>query len=501
MLLVFPPIAKACEPPAGIARLAGVLRFHDFPCTLLDANIEAQLFLLDHPVVSTDTWSRRAVKNLSANLSALQSQAIYNNISRYQRAVADVNRILEINGKPFGLSLSLENYQDNALSPQKSKDLLAAAETHDRNIFYPYFSQRLSGLIFAQHPASIGFSLNYLSQAITTFAMIGFVRKHYPEITIILGGGLVTSWLRNPAWENHFAGLVDHLVAGPGEEQLLAILGKKGKSISCMPDYSDLPQGDYLAPGFILPYAASSGCYWSKCSFCPEKAEDNPYLPLAPDQVMADIQALVKQTGPILLHMLDNAISPKLLQAFIDQPPRVDWYGFARVSARLADLEFCRGLRKSGCVMLKLGLESGDGQVLEAMNKGIDPGLVSKALVALKEAGIATYVYLLFGTPQESIAQARNTLEFIVQHKEAVNFFNLAIFNMPVCGPDADDLELRDFYEGDLALYRDFVHPRGWNRKEVRKFLDQEFRRHPDIAAILRRDPPHFTSNHAPFFI
>jgi hypothetical protein len=57
------------------------------------------------------------------------------------------------------------------------------------------------------------------------------------------------------------------------------------------------------------------------------------------------------------------------------------------------------------------------------------------------------------------------------------------------------------FYDGDLSLYRNFEHPGGWHRHRVRRFLDAEFKRHEAIAPILRRDPPIFTSNHAPFFI
>jgi hypothetical protein len=34
----------------------------------------------------------------------------------------------------------------------------------------------------------------------------------------------------------------------------------------------------------------------------------------------------------------------------------------------------------------------------------------------------------------------------------------------------------------------------------VRRFVTGEFSRHPAVAAILRRDPPLFTSNHAPLF-
>ena len=150
--------------------------------------------------------------------------------------------------------------------------------------------------------------------------------------------------------------------------------------------------------------------------------------------------------------------------------------------------------------MHKLGLESGDQRVLEAMQKGIDLGEVSLALKTLKQAGIATYVYLLFGTPPESLEEARATRDFVARHHDEIGFLNVAIFNLPVYGPDTVNLETKMFYEGDLSLYVDFEHPKGWNRKQVRQFLDKEFKRHPAIAPILRRDPPVFTSNHAPFF-
>jgi hypothetical protein len=72
---------------------------------------------------------------------------------------------------------------------------------------------------------------------------------------------------------------------------------------------------------------------------------------------------------------------------------------------------------------------------------------------------------------------------------------------MPIFEPEATQMQTKSFYEGDLSLYTDFDHPKGWNRPLIRQFLDKEFKRHPAIASILRRDPPIFTSNHAPFFV
>ena len=294
--------------------------------------------------------------------------------------------------------------------------------------------------------------------------------------------------------------MIDDLIAGPGEGPLLLSRGIEPTESHYRPNYTAFIDNRYLSPGFILPYNASSGCYWNRCSFCPESAEGNPFRSIPHHQVITDLEALIQRTQPVLIHLLDNAVSPSLLKRLGENPIPVPWYGFARLNQELTDPDFCRSLKRSGCVMLKLGLESGDQSVLDRMGKGIDLDKASVALQNLKNAGIATYVYLLFGTPTEDLNRARHTLDFIIRHSQAIGFLNLAIFNLPIGSSDSEQMETEDFYEGDLALYRQFKHPLGWDRNKVRQFLDREFKRHPAIAGILRRDPPFFTSNHAPFF-
>ena len=380
----------------------------------------------------------------------------------------------------------------------QSDHLLRAAQKYRNNLFYPFFKENISPTIVQEQPDFIGISIAYLSQAISAFALIGFIRAEFPGLKIILGGGLITSWLRSPLWENPFDGLVDDCIAGPGEQSLLDMIsGEKKVGKTAPPEYDCT---DYLAPGFILPYAASSGCYWNKCLFCPETAEESPYLPLPPEQVLADLQILRTRHRPLLIHFLDNAVSPALMKALVKNPSGVPWYGFARVSSLLADEQFCRSLRRSGCVMLKLGIESGDQQVLDQMNKGIELDMVAQVLRALKSAGILTYVYLLFGTPSEDEAGAERTLEFTARHHDEIGFLNLAVFNLPLAGPEASGLAVNEFYRGDLSLYTDFSHPKGWSRRKIRTFLSKKFKRHPAIAPIIQCDPPFFTSNHAPLF-
>ncbi|MEF9426478.1 MAG: radical SAM protein [Candidatus Mariimomonas ferrooxydans] len=505
MILIHPPVAKPCEPPAGVAKLSGALAGHGIKHTILDANLEALLYIISNTHSQAhkqyDKWTVRSLRNISENHESIKSRRIFQNIDRYKRTVIDLNHAIEL-WADKGASPGIANYRHKHLSPLRSDDLILAAEHPEENPYYPYFSKRLPTLVERNTSTVAGFSLNYLSQALCAFAMAGFLKQHFPGLSIVLGGGLVTSWMRNPDWQNPFRGLIDHLVAGPGERKLLAILGVDDiKEEHSSPDYGLLPLDDYLAPGRILPYSASSGCYWNKCSFCPEKAENNPYVPVPVDTAINDLNKLIRQTEPLLVHLLDNAISRSLLKRLANNAGGVPWYGFARISRLLTDIDFCMGLKKSGCVMLKLGLESGDQGVLDKMHKGIDIETASLALKTLKKAGIAAYVYLIFGTPAETLPAARKTLEFVVRHKDEIGFLNVALFNMPVCGLEASRFETSSFYEGDLSLYTDFSHPTGWNRKDVRLFLNNEFKKHRAVSEILKKDPPVFTSNHAAFFV
>ncbi|HQB12809.1 MAG TPA: radical SAM protein [Syntrophales bacterium] len=629
LVLIHPPVSKPCEPPAGIARLAGYLEAQGVSCDLIDANSEGFRFLFgpalrfeevgspgrrgmypaaegrservkapgettaERNLTNLDTWTRRAMRNLDRHLRDLRSSPLYSQPDRYRRAIADLGRILACLPYRREVVLGLADYQDGELSPVRSRDLLAAAGHPEKNPFYPYFISGLAPrLAVVAPPLAIGISLNYLSQALCAFAMIGFLRTRHPQTRIVLGGGLVTSWLRRPHARDPFDGLVDNLVAGPGEEFLLnlakncgsgiregghhsgggeiwdtmvsrddnrkpaarsiqapaydmtvvhdttaihsdlvshdapvsrvcwsdngAASGRAGLAdngpgpgwtgaearpevVSSCPDYRAFPGELYLAPGPILPYSAAAGCWWRRCRFCPETAERNPYRPLPAEKVFADLDRLTKEMNPALIHFLDNAMSPALLAALARHPVGVPWYGFARITEQLAAPKFCRRLRDSGCIMLKLGLESGDQRVLDALDKGIDLKTASRVLWSLKAAGIAAYVYLLFGTPAEDREAARRTVEFVAAHSTAIGFLNIALFNLPAFAAAVSGLATRTFSDGDLSLYVDFDHPRGWSRREVRRFLAGEVKRHPAIAAILRRTPPVFTSNHAPF--
>lgn len=500
LLLIYPPVSKPAEPPAGVAQLKSAMLAHQKSCAVIDANLNGLLYLFEHAAPGSSPRQQSAFRNRDKNLHTLRSLEGFKKFDHYKRSILETNRVLNAAGEPFNASISFTDFKQDNFLPVRSQDLLRATEQPQHNPFYDYFANELAPEIEKHAPKVIGLSLIYLSQAVTTFALIGFLRQRWPSIKIILGGGLLTSWMSQPNWSNPFSGLVDEIFAGRGEEQLLTYFDVQSpNSNRVTPDYHDVPWGNYFSPARILPYSASYGCYWRKCTFCPECAEGNRFVPIPYENVISDLQNLDAQ-HPALVHFLDNALTPALLNRICDKPLPAPWYGYVRFIEELENPEYCVALRKSGCVMIKLGLESGNQNVLDAMRKGIDIKRVSLILKNLKNAGIATYIYLLFGTPYEDIEQARDTVRFVTDHADCINYINPAIFNMPVFSDEAAFHSTRTFYDGDLTLYHDFEHPKGWTRGQVRQFLQKEFRAVPAIKKILLANPPSFTSNHAPFF-
>lgn len=499
VLLIYPPVAKACEPPPGIARLAGVLRRSGVSCRVVDANLEGQRWLLGQTPSVQDTFTRRALLHRDRNLALLRSWSGYQGKDAYRSAVTALNRLMTAAASVTGAAAGLTNYMDPVLEPYRSADLCRAAERPDASPFADYFKALIGASIDHRRPDIVGISVGFQSQALSAFHLVGALRQMLPGVYIVLGGGLVTSWIREGQGAPKVAGLVDEFVAGPGEARLMSLTG--GEPVTgAQPDYSDFFSGRYFSPAPILPYSTADGCFWRRCRFCPERAEASPWHPAPLDTAAAELSALVTRHRPALVHLVDNALRPALLDRLIASPPGAPWYGFVRFHRRLAEPDYAAALRRSGCIMLKLGLESGDQGVLDAMDKGLQLNTAAQVLSALNRAGIATYVYVLFGTPFEDEAAARRTLAFVRTHGYAIDYLNVAVFNLPANSPEAASLETRPFSAADLGFYRDFVHPLGWHRKAVRRFVDGVFRKNPAVAAILRRDPPFFTSNHAPLF-
>lgn len=523
LFLLQPPALKPASPPLGLAVLCASLRARGVAVTALDANLDACLHLLDdrrlrqRAGAAPATAVHRALRHRADALALLRSPAAGGSFARYGAAVRDLNRLLGLWGAD-GERLTLGDYQQPALSPFNPADLSRLSRGEASTLFASYFRDRVLPQVAAAAPRIVALSINYLHQALPAFELAGMLRREFPGVILVAGGGLITSWQEPLRRLELLLDPFDHLVFGPGEAPLAALATGTSRGpllcdpggIGFAPDYDFASLADYLSPEPVLPLSPSRGCYWQRCLFCPEaSAPVHPYAALPPADFPLLLRQLAGRHGVRTFHLTDNAIPMNVLRglaAAADGSEGLRWFGFVRFERLLAEAGFAEGLAASGCRLLQLGLESGSQPVLDRLGKGIRLELASRILTRLHQAGIASYVYILLGTPGETAADAERTLAFLEEHADRIGFLNLAIMNLPRASGLLDQAERHGIAAGEigddtpLGLYRPFEAENGWNRAAARRFLDQRLLASPAIRAIVRRTPPLFTSDHAVFF-
>jgi hypothetical protein len=522
VLLLSPPATKAVEPPLGLAILAGHLRASGFSVTTIDANLSTTLALLS-PERATraagaqpSTNVRRALKQAQPALALVRSAAALASFPRYAAALHHLHTLLGLYGGEAE-RLTLGDYDDAEHSPFAPATLQQLADGTITTLFHELFAEQVVPEVLACAPRLIAFSINYRHQLLPAFELAGLLRRALPAARLVAGGGMITSWRRVLAAGEIRLPLFDHLIFGPGEEPLTRLAGGNapdyllsGAEIAFSPDFSDLPLPDYLSPRPVLPLAASRGCYWGKCRFCPEAAAPtHPYQSGSAQEFPDRLLALAAQSGVRDFHLTDNAIPVPVLKALAARSAELGglrWHGFVRLERALLDPALVAGLAASGCTLLQLGLESGSQAVLEQMVKGTNLTEAAQILENLRAAGIASYVYVMTGIPGESAADAALTRRFLLEHAEKIGFLNLALMNLPrdaslLAEAETFAISASDLLASDapLGLYRAFSSSTDWGREEARRFL-AELKREPAIRTILQRTPPWLTSNHAFFF-
>ncbi|MEL6181232.1 MAG: hypothetical protein AAFS10_19905 [Myxococcota bacterium] len=316
VVLISPPIARACEPLLGIATLKAFLNQHGVACDCIDANAEAQDWLLQveqlDPLMArlecspqTSDAIRRRLKawtSLRGRLGRLKRQLRswegYTNEGRYRTAVTGLNRVMNLAGWGWDaeqgspIQATLSNYEDDRTCDMDSSSVAEAARNPERNLFYGYMTQVLLPRLEAMQPDIVGISFIFRSQLLGGVALARLIREYLPETTVVLGGELVSAWVA-VVEQTELVDLADAIVPYEGELALLALARaveenpkrpdwarvpnliwrdrdtgvvhrnptRKVQSLGEVPapDYSGMPWDLYFAPVRTAPMVTTSG--------------------------------------------------------------------------------------------------------------------------------------------------------------------------------------------------------------------------------------------------
>ena len=191
-----------------------------------------------------------------------------------------------------------------------------------------------------------------------------------------------------------------------------------------LPDYSDF-EDDIKARLYREPsrldISDSRGCPMH-CYFCSEWQFWRKFRTKSGEAVYKEVTRLMNQFPQVKYFYFIGSLvngSMESLEEFSDlvisHKLNIEWAGQAVIRPEMA-LDFLKKLKRSGCVWLSYGIESGSQRVLENMNKRFSLAVASKVLRETKEAGISTQANFMFGLPTETREDFDQTLKFLKEN-------------------------------------------------------------------------------------
>jgi p-methyltransferase len=178
------------------------------------------------------------------------------------------------------------------------------------------------------------------------------------------------------------------------------------------------------------------GCPF-RCAFCNYPAmAGGQHDVMSVGSVCTELETLV-ELGVRDVAFVDDTFNvplprfKQLLRELIARELGLRWTSFFRCSN--ADEECFDLLAEAGCQAVFLGIESGDREVLKAMNKAAKPESYARGIAAMRERGILTMASYVLGFPGETSSSIARTLQFIEDNP--TTFFNIQLYYHDLLAP------------------------------------------------------------------
>jgi anaerobic magnesium-protoporphyrin IX monomethyl ester cyclase len=338
-------------------------------------------------------------------------------------------------------------------------------------------------------------------------------------------------------YDKYLSAGVDYVIKGEGEDTLkeLLVTLKNNKSSECIQgiyyrkngeaisttartvirdlDRLPMPAWDLIDLGpykkiwirhhgyFSLNIATTRGCPY-KCNWCAKPLYGNRYNSRSPENVIHEIQYLIKRFKPDHFWMCDDifGLKPGWVKHFAELVKannlKFKFKIQSRVDLLLAE-DNIQALAAAGAETVWVGAESGSQKILDAMDKGTTLEQIEQATLLLKKHDIRVAFFLQFGYLGETKRDIDATLEMVLKllpdeigisvsyPLPGTKFYNLVKQQLKEKQnwEDSDDLAM--MYQGTFSptyykLLHRYIHSRyriqrGWSQLKDKKITPRFF--------------------------
>lgn len=299
--------------------------------------------------------------------------------------------------------------------------------------------------------------------------MARYVRTVKPEITIVMGGGIVTA---DPETAMLAIPEVDYGIIGEGEltivELVEALTYKKNlhnvdglifrdsegslirtanrKEIVNLdslpfPDYEGFNYGDYLKKN---PDMSDEGKRYSQvsiiggrsckfnCTFCFHPSGTR-YRQRSLDSIFKEIDWLTQHYNISYIALREElfATDNERVREFCKRIKKYDFDWSIQLRIDNVNQELVDLLKNTRCRYLFVGVESAVDKILKSMHKGITVKQVENALEMLHLAGLNSRSGVIMGDTMETVETANETIEWFMRNHERYRMFLDMIIAFP----------------------------------------------------------------------
>lgn len=330
-------------------------------------------------------------------------------------------------------------------------------------------------------PTEVWVTCPFPGTLVGAFKIASYLRKKFPDIKRVIGGGYVSTELRHMTDKRPYK-FFDEFVFDTPIKATFTVPSYDGID---MQEYFDMPTSNDLVSmlwcsGRWKKLQMANGCYWHKCAFCDVRLSYiGKFSMPSPKEIVDAMEHLGDK-----FHFVDEAMPPKLVRGVCDEILRrkfkCSWWGNVRFDAAFT-AELTKLMSKAGCIAVTGGLECACDRLLKLMNKGITLKSAEKVLRAFKSSKIGVHAYLMYDFPTETKAEYGEAKKYVrsLVSKGLINSyywhrFALTVHSPVYANPEQFKIEVEPIPKGRLFALNEV----GYRKVSSRKATDNDYNRH-----------------------
>ncbi|MCH7566663.1 MAG: radical SAM protein [Nitrospirae bacterium] len=347
--------------------------------------------------------------------------------------------------------------------PGVSREVLACLDDDQVNVYRDVCRQLVLPSVSKDAPDVVGVSIGTQMQLLAGLTFCKMIKEAFPDIHVTVGGNVITRLQEElPKHDVFFRSVFDSAILYEGEHALLwlleALSGQRDKAsvpnliyrdeagihvnkeiytekmtALPLPDFDGFPLDSYFVPVRILPYLATRGCYWGRCTFCDHgQGYFDQYRGLPAQDVVQQVKTLKDKYQAEHFLFADESYPPalfkKVIKLFVEQDVGIKWTTLIRFEESLQDPELWRLAAESGCCTLYYGMESANERVLSLMDKHVKKSVIENNLREAAKVGIWNHVMAFYGFPGETREEAEETRQFLLDNRANIQSVEIFYF-------------------------------------------------------------------------